>query len=128
MSFAKTVLAAAALALGCGGALAADDSAKEKENQAHRGFNEMDKNADGKVTREEAAGSKDLLKRWKNVDKNNDGYVTRAEYLQEMAKKDANTVKEKLTKAPDAVKREANEAERRAPGASTGSTADSKPK
>ena len=127
MSFAKTVLAAAALALACGAAHAADTN-KDKENQAHRGFNEMDKNADGKLTREEAAGKKDLLKRWKNVDKNNDGYLTRAEYLQEMAKKDANTVKEKVTKAPEAVKREANEAERRAPGASTGSTSDSKPK
>jgi Ca2+-binding EF-hand superfamily protein len=128
MRFATSVLAAAALALACGGAFAADDSTKEKENQAHRGFNEMDKNADGKLTREEAAGNKDLLKRWKNADKNNDGYLTRAEYLQEMAKKDANTVKEKVTKAPDAVKREANEAERRAPGASSGSTSEAKPK
>jgi Ca2+-binding EF-hand superfamily protein len=127
MSFAKTAVAAAALALACGCAYAADTN-KEKENQAHRGFNEMDKNADGKLTREEAAGNKDLLKRWKNADKNNDGYLTRPEYLQEMAKKDANTVKEKVSKAPEAVKREANEAERRAPGASSGSTGDSKPK
>ena len=123
MMFAKSVLAAAAMALACGAAFAADN-----DNKHHKGFNDMDKNADGKLTRDEAAGNKDLLKRWKNVDKNNDGYVTRAEYLQEIAKKDANTVKEKVTKAPDAVKREANEAERRAPGASTGSTSDSKPK
>ena len=108
MSFAKILLAAAAFALACGGAHAADAN-KEKENQAHRGFNDMDKNADGKLTREEAAGNKDLLKRWKTLDKNNDGYLTRAEYLQEMAKKDWNTVKEKV-------------------GASTGSTSESKPK
>ena len=108
MRFATSVLAAAALALACGGAFGADDK-KEKENQAHRGFSDMDQNADGKLTREEAAGNKDLLKRWKSTDKNNDGFVTRAEYLQEMAKKDWNTVKEKV-------------------GASTGSTADSKPK
>jgi Ca2+-binding EF-hand superfamily protein len=127
MSFAKSVVAAAVLALACGGAYAADDN-KEKENAAHKSFNDMDKNADGKLTREEAAGNKDLLRRWKSADKNNDGYLTRSEYLQEMAKKDANTVKEKVTKAPDAVKREANEAERRAPGASAGSTGDSKPK
>jgi hypothetical protein len=127
MSIAKSVLAAAVLALACGGAYAADNN-KEKENAAHKGFNDMDKNADGKLTREEAAGNKELLKRWKSADKNNDGYLTRSEYLQEMAKKDWNTAKEKVSKAPAAAKHEANEAERRAPGASTGSTADSKPK
>jgi uncharacterized protein HemX len=109
MSFAKSALAAAVLALACGGAYAADNN-KEKENAAHKGFNDMDKNADGKLTREEAAGNKDLLKRWKTADKNNDSYLTRAEYLQEMAKKDWNSVKEKVS------------------GASTGSTADRKPK
>ena len=125
MSFARSVFAAAALALACGGAYAADTN-KDKENAAHKGFNEMDKNADGKLTREEAKGNKDLLKRWKSADKNNDGVLTRAEYLQEMAKKDFNTAKEKVSKAPAAAKHEANEAERRAPGASAGSTADSK--
>ena len=105
MSFARSVFAVAALALACGGAYAAD---KDKENAAHKGFNDMDKNADGKLTREEAKGNKDLLKRWKTADKNNDGYLTRSEYLQEMAKKDWNTVKEKVT------------------GSSTGSTAESK--
>jgi Ca2+-binding EF-hand superfamily protein len=109
MSFAKSVLAAAVLALACGGAYAADNN-KEKENAAHKGFNDMDKNADGKLTREEAKGNKDLLKRWKSADKNNDGYLTRSEYLQEMAKKDWNTVKEKVS------------------GSSTGSTGESKPK
>ena len=125
MSFARSVLAAAALALACGGAYAADNT-KDKENAAHKGFNDMDKNADGKLTREEAKGNKDLLKRWKNADRNNDGYLTRSEYLQEMAKKDWNSVKEKVSNAPAAAKNEANEAERRAPGASAGSTADSK--
>ena len=109
MGFARSVFAAAALALACGGAYAADSN-KDKENAAHKGFNDMDKNADGKLTREEAKGNKDLLKRWKSADKNNDGYLTRSEYLQEMAKKDWNTVKEKVS------------------GSSTGSTADSKPK
>ena len=109
MSIAKSVLAAAVLALACGGAYAADNN-KEKENAAHKGFNDMDKNADGKLTREEAAGNKELLKRWKSADKNNDGYLTRSEYLQEMAKKDWNTVKEKVS------------------GSSTGSTSEARPK
>ena len=96
MTFARTVFAAAALALACGAGYAADAD-KEKENKAHKGFNEMDKNADGKLTRAEAAGNKDLLAKWKNADSNNDGVLTRTEYLKVMAVKDFNTVKEKVT-------------------------------
>ena len=130
MKIAKSILVASALALAAGGAYAADD---DKE---HKGFNDMDKNADGKLTRAEAAGNKDLLGKWKQADKNNDGSLTRAEYLTVMAKKDANTVKEKVTSAgKDAkreVKQETAEAKRRAPksDASTGTTSrdEGKPK
>jgi Ca2+-binding EF-hand superfamily protein len=120
MRFAKTVLAAAAMALACGAAFAADN-----DNKHHKGFNDMDKNADGKLTRAEAKGNKELLSRWKEADSNNDGVLTRAEYLKLMAKIDARTVKEKVSKAPDAVKKETAEAKRRAPesNASTGATA-----
>jgi Ca2+-binding EF-hand superfamily protein len=118
MRFAKTVLAAAAMALACGAAFAADN-----DNKAHKGFNDMDKNADGKLTRAEAKGNKELLSRWKEADSNNDGVLTRAEYLKLMAKIDAHTVKEKVSKAPEAVKKETAEAKRRAPEASSGSTA-----
>ena len=83
----------------------------------------MDKNADGKLTRAEAKGNKELLSRWKEADSNNDGVLTRAEYLKLMAKIDAHTVKEKVSKAPEAVKKETAEAKRRAPEASSGSTA-----
>src|SRR3954463_11851513 len=120
MRFAKTVLAAAAMALACGAAFAADN-----DNKAHKGFNDMDKNADGKLTRAEAKGNKELLARWKEADSNNDGVLTRAEYLKLMAKVDAKKVKEKVTGAPAAVKNEPAEAKRRAPDASTGSTANS---
>jgi hypothetical protein len=99
-----------------GGAIAKDD------DKDHKGFNDMDKNADGFLTRAEAVGNKELLGKWKEADKNNDGKLSRAEYLQQMAKHDANTVKEKVTNAPSAIKREANEAKRRTPDASTGST------
>jgi Ca2+-binding EF-hand superfamily protein len=127
MKFAKTVLAAAAMALACGAALAAD-----KENKKEKGFNEIDKNADGYITRAEAtaAGRKDLIKRWKEADGNNDGKLSRAEYLKLMAKDDFNTVKEKVSGAPEAAKKETAEAKRRAPdaNASTGSSADAKTK
>ena len=118
MIFAKSVLAAAAMALACGAAFAADN-----DNKHHKGFNDMDKNADGKLTRAEAKGNKELLARWKEADSNNDGFLTRTEYLTLMAKVDAHKVKEKVSKAPEAVKKETAEAKRRAPEASTGSTA-----
>ena len=112
MKLVKSILAASAMALACG-AFAAD---KDKD---HKGFNDMDKNADGKLTRAEAAGNKDVLARWKEADKNNDGVLTRAEYLTAMAKKDANTVKNKVSK-------ETNEAKRRVPdGDKTSSSAGS---
>lgn len=120
MKLAKTILAASALAL-AGAAYAADD-------KEHKGFNDMDKNADGKLTRAEAAGNKDLLGKWKQADRNNDGSLSRAEYLTVMAKKDATTVKEKVTsagrEAKKEVKEETAEAKRRAPksDASTGTT------
>jgi Ca2+-binding EF-hand superfamily protein len=96
MTFARTVFAAAALAMACGAGYAADAD-KDKEHKAHKGFNEMDKNADGKLTRAEAAGNKDLLAKWKSADTNSDGVLTRTEYLKVMAAKDFNTVKEKVT-------------------------------
>jgi Ca2+-binding EF-hand superfamily protein len=106
------------MALACGAAFAADN-----DNKHHKGFNDMDKNADGKLTRAEAKGNKELLARWKEADSNNDGFLTRTEYLTLMAKVDAHKVKEKVSKAPEAVKKETAEAKRRAPEASSGSTA-----
>jgi Ca2+-binding EF-hand superfamily protein len=90
-----------------------------KDDKDHKGFNDMDKNKDGKLTRAEAAGNKDLLAKWKEADGDNDGSLTRTEYLKVMAKKDANTAKQ-------AVRKETNEAKRRAPDASTGTTTPSK--
>jgi len=125
MIFAKSVLAAAAMALACGAAFAADN-----DNKHHKGFNDMDKNADGKLTRAEAKGNKELLARWKEADSNKDGFLTRTEYLTLMAKVDAHKVKEKVSKAPEAVKKETAEAKRRAPdaNASTGASAETKTK
>ena len=121
MMFAKSVLAAAAMALACGAAFAADKDAKKQ-----KGFNETDKNADGYITRSEAtaAGRNDLINRWKEADGNHDGKLSRVEYLELMAKDDLHTAKEKVSGAPAAAKKETAEAKRRAPdaNASTGST------
>jgi Ca2+-binding EF-hand superfamily protein len=122
MRFAKTILAASALALASGVAFAKDDG------KEHKGFNDIDKNADGHITKAEAtaAGKKDLLDRWSEADTDKDGKLSRAEYLKLMAKEDANTVKEKVTKAPAAIKKETSEAKRRAPevDSSAGATGD----
>ena len=122
MKFAKSILAASALALACGAAFAKD------EGKEHKGFNDVDKNADGFITKQEAqaGGRKDLIERWKEADSNNDGKLSRAEYLKLMAKEDANTAKEKVTGAPAAIKKEASEAKRRAPevDSSAGATGD----
>lgn len=126
MKLAKSLLVASALAFAAGGAVAADD------NKEHKGFNDMDKNADGKLTRAEAKGKKELLGKWKEADKDKDGNLSRTEYLTVMAKKDANTVKEKVTSAGREAKEEVKEAQRRAPkaDASTGATtkSDGQPK
>jgi hypothetical protein len=112
VNFAKSILPAAALALACGAALAAE------------GFNDMDKNADGKLTRDEAAGNKELLAKWKEADKNNDGVLTRGEYLSVRIAKDWNTVKEKVAGKPST----STSASTGSTSASTGSTSESKPK
>ena len=115
MQLAKSILAAAALALA--GAAYADNHAKK---DAEPGFNVLDKNKDGYITRAEAAPDKDLVKKFKEADANNDGKLSRVEYLKVKAAKDANTVKEKVSS-------EAREAKERAPGSdnksgSSGST------
>jgi Ca2+-binding EF-hand superfamily protein len=89
MKFARSVVAAA-IALACGVAFAHE-----------KGFNDMDKNNDGRLSRSEAAGNKDVTGTWKQMDANNDGVVTRAEYLKVMAKKDANTAKQKVAGKDD---------------------------
>ena len=94
MKFAKSVLTAAAMALACGFAYGADDKQR-------KGFNDMDKNNDGKLTRAEAAGNKELLARWKEADTDGDGMLTRVEYLKLAAKKDFNTAREKVTGKDD---------------------------
>ena len=127
MKIAKSVLVASALALASGVAFAGGDAKHEK------GFNAMDKNGDGFLTKAEAASNKDLLAKWKEADKNNDGKLSRTEYLTVMAKEDVGTAKEKVSKAPKAAKEEVSEAKRRSPvggdSAATGSTTESgKPK
>jgi Ca2+-binding EF-hand superfamily protein len=87
-----TTIVLAAVAITIGLAYAADD---KKEP----GFNVLDKNNDGYLTRTEAVSDSDLAKKFKDADKNGDGKISRAEYLAVKTRKDLNTAKAKVEKA-----------------------------
>ena len=91
-------LVAAALALAVGSAYAEDKIGKDENDP---GFNKLDKNNDGYLSRSEAAGNKTLAKKFKEADKNGDGKLSRTEYLTVMTKQDAKTAKQKVENAMD---------------------------
>lgn len=84
--------ASAVLALAFGSAWAAG-SAKHDNDP---GFNALDKNNDGSLTKAEAQANPDLAKRFAAADTNHDGKLSRVEYLKVMAKEDFNSAKEKV--------------------------------
>ena len=91
MRFAKPlVIGASALALAVGYAFA-DKPANDP------GFNTLDKNNDGYLSRTEAAANPFLAKNFKKADKNGDGKLSRTEYLSVMTKKDLRSAKEKVS-------------------------------
>ena len=69
-----TTLVIAAVGIGVGLAYAADDKKKEP------GFNVLDKNNDGYLTRVEAASDSGLAKKFKEADRNGDGNLTAEEF------------------------------------------------
>jgi Ca2+-binding EF-hand superfamily protein len=75
------LLAASALALTMGAAHA-------KEHRNDPGFNVLDKDNDGYLTRTEAAANPYLSQRFRSADKDGDGKLSRAEYLAVMAQRD----------------------------------------
>ena len=91
MKHLKLMLAgASALAL-----LAGNASAARPANDP--GFNKLDANHDGYLSRTEAAKNPDLAKNFKQADKNGDGKLSRTEYLTVMTKKDLSKAKQKIT-------------------------------
>jgi Ca2+-binding EF-hand superfamily protein len=88
------IVGASVLALAMGQAFA--DKAKNDP-----GFNALDKNNDGYLSRIEAAKNPDLRKNFKQADKNGDGKLSRTEYLAVMTKKDLRTAKQKVTGSKD---------------------------
>jgi Ca2+-binding EF-hand superfamily protein len=94
-------LVAAALALAVGTAKAEDQIGKDKNDP---GFNALDKNHDGHLSRAEALGNPNLSKNFKQADKNGDGKLSRAEYLRAVTAQDLSTAKNKVANAVDRKK------------------------
>ena len=80
------------------GASGGDKVGKDKNDP---GFNALDKDNDGFLSRTEAAGNPNLAKNFKQADKNGDGKLSRTEYLAVMTKQDAKTAKKKVENAVD---------------------------
>jgi EF hand len=109
-------LVAAALALAVGASYAEDKIGRDKNDP---GFNNLDKNKDGYISKSEAKGNPTLYKKFKEADKNGDGKLSRMEYLEAMTKQDANTAKNKIERAMDKNKTEGNASTGSSTGANT---------
>jgi Ca2+-binding EF-hand superfamily protein len=90
MNIIKTIVVASALVLAAGPAFAE----KTKDDP---GFNKLDRNNDGWLSRSEAAKNSHLRKNFKAADKDGDGKLSRSEYLQVMTKKDLSSLKNKVS-------------------------------
>ena len=96
MQLAKLVLVGvSAFALGTVATLGADKAKSDP------GFNKLDANNDGYLSRTEAAKNPYLVKNFKQADKNGDGKLSRTEYLSVMTKKDLKSAKDKVAGSKD---------------------------
>ena len=75
----STWLAVVSFTLAAGSAYAAD--------KPRSGFDALDKNNDGVITKAEAKASPQLAKNFEAIDKNHDGKLTRTEYMASTVKK-----------------------------------------
>ena len=90
MNSIKPILIASALALAMGQAFA-------EKSSDDPGFNKLDRNNDGWLSRSEAIRNSYLRKNFKAADKDRDGKLSRTEYLEVMTKKDLSSLKNKVT-------------------------------
>jgi len=97
-------IVAAALALAVGASYAADEHIGKDKSKGDPGFNALDKNNDGYLSRTEAAKNPTLVKKFKEVDKNGDGKISRMEYLEAMTAQDASHAKDKTVETGTAAK------------------------
>ena len=91
----RFVFGATVLALAVGSAYGAGTKSKDNDS----GFNALDSNHDGQLSKSEAAANPNLSKKFTTADKNHDGKLSRTEYLAVMTKKDAGSTKDKASHA-----------------------------
>ena len=96
--FTQPILLASALALAFG-AYAADDKSRQAKADDEPGFNNLDTNDDGKLSKAEAAKDSKLMANWDQADRNKDGSVTRAEYLMVKGKQDIGSLTDRVKSA-----------------------------
>jgi Ca2+-binding EF-hand superfamily protein len=72
-------------------------TAANKPRPQNAGFNGLDKNSDGYLTRVEARGNPQLASKFKAADRNSDGKLNRAEYRAVVTKNDVKTAKTRGT-------------------------------
>jgi hypothetical protein len=70
-------------------------TAANKPPPRNAGFNGLDKNGDGYLTRAEVKGNPHLARNFKAADRNHDGRLSRAEYLAAVTKNDVKTAKKR---------------------------------
>ena len=70
--------------------------AANKSRPQNPGFNALDKNGDGYLSRAEARADPRLARNFKAADRNNDGKLSRAEYRAAMTKNDVKTAKTRV--------------------------------
>jgi opacity protein-like surface antigen len=120
MKSAKTLLFASSLALALGSAYAADkDHAPLRADEP--GFNNLDKNHDGSISKAEARADKELSKNFSAADKDHDGKLSRSEYLLHKGKEDVGTAVDKTKQTADKVTAKAKD---KTSTSSTGSSTD----
>ena len=71
-------------------------TAANKPRPQNAGFNSLDKNGDGYLTRAEAKANPYVATNFKAADRNNDGKLSRAEYRALVTKNDAKTAKTRV--------------------------------
>jgi Ca2+-binding EF-hand superfamily protein len=75
------IIAFCSAALLSGAALANDtDSDNDKDMSKNDAFATLDTDSDGKLSKDEVAGSKSIAASFTMIDRNSDGYISRGEY------------------------------------------------
>jgi Ca2+-binding EF-hand superfamily protein len=76
----KTALIAFCSAAILSGAALAEDTYSDKDKNKNDAFATLDADSDGKLSKDEAAGSTSLSASFSMIDRDSDGYISRGEY------------------------------------------------